>query len=321
MNYILETKKLTKLFNGFPALDAISLQVPKGINGLVGANGAGKTTLLRILLGILPQTSGDATILGKPINSTEVRQTVGYMSELDSYFPDISAMRYIAHLGQMSGLPRTTALQRAHDILTFVDLGEERHRKIRTFSKGMTQKMKLAQALVHSPKLLLLDEPTDGLDPESRTKMLKLIGKLYREHGINILISTHILPDIQRIGNYLIVIHRGKLMLANKLETFLNRFENTVIVEIEAQKVQRKNFFDLLDSNGLKCRYLTSDRIEIQLNDGKHEEYKLINQSALNEGIRILSIGRHSFTLDEAFLNMFQDDEVMRTGQVPGRGD
>lgn len=320
MNYIIETQELTKRYGDFPALDNISMKVPEGIIGLVGANGAGKTTLLRILLGILPPTSGSATVFDQLINTPEVRSQVGYMSELDSYFPDISAMHFLGHLGQMSGLPRTAALQRAHDILTFVGLGEERHRKSRTFSKGMIQKMKLAQALIHSPKLLFLDEPTDGLDPESRTKMLRLIQRLQQVHGINVVISTHILPDIQRIGKqgHLIVIHLGKLLKVNRLGELLHRFENILIVELEAEKPQRLAYQEKLEDLGLKCRYLSSGRMEILL-DGSSREYQLIHRLARDLKIRITSIGPHSFTLDDAFLEIFQNDDTMQKGQVPGR--
>lgn len=322
MTYIIETSDLTKLYNGFPALDNINVKIPKGITGIVGANGAGKTTLIRILLGILPPTSGSATIFGEPINTQEVRQKIGYMSELDSHFPDISSMKYIGHLGQMSGIPRTTALQRAHDILTFVGLGEERHRKIKTYSKGMMQKMKLAQALVHSPMLIFLDEPTDGLDPESRSKMLNLIKKLQNQ-GINVIISTHILPDIQRIGRNngsLLIIHKGKLLQAGKLEKFLNRFENLIIIEVESNnKTNYSDFLSELNSEKFKYRKISENRIEIQLKQGLPQEYQLINQIAIKQEIRILELGKHAFTLDEAFIDLFQQETKFREGKVPGR--
>lgn len=317
---VIETHELTKHYNSFPALDGVTLEIPKGITGIVGANGAGKTTLLKILLGITAPTSGSASIFGEEIGSPQVRQLIGYMSELDSFFPDVSAKKFIAHLGQMSGLPRTAALQRAHDILQFVGLGEERHRKIQTFSKGMLQKMKLGQALVHSPKLLLLDEPTDGLDPEGRARMLRLTKKLHDE-GINILISTHILPDIQRTAGHLVVIHKGKLLLSNNLSHILQRFERKLVGEFEVRdKTTLHEFTTTLSGKGFQVRPLQHNRYEIVMPNGSDLDYESVHQAAIENNIHINSLARHTFTLDEAFIDMFSEDTGFRTGLVPGRG-
>ena len=220
---LVETRALTKRYGkAVLALDALSVEIHPGVTGLVGANGAGKSTLIKILLGLLAPTSGTATMLGYDVltQGPEVRQYVGYMPEHDCLPPDVSATEFVSHMARINGLPRAAARERTADILRHVGLFEERYRPIGTYSTGMKQRVKLAQALVHDPRLLMLDEPTNGLDPEGRDEMLDLIRRIGNQFGISILMSSHLLGEIERACDNLVVIDGGRLLRADTVASF-----------------------------------------------------------------------------------------------------
>ena len=189
------TEGLTKRYPRVVALDSLYLTIGDGVTGLVGANGAGKSTFIKILLGLLPATSGRAHVLGYDVASqgAEIRALVGYMPEHDCLPADVSASDFVVHMAQMSGLPHTAARERAADVLRHVGLAEERYRVMGGYSTGMKQRAKLAQALVHDPRLVLLDEPTNGLDPAGREDMLELVRKIGHDFGISVLVTSHLL--------------------------------------------------------------------------------------------------------------------------------
>ena len=204
---------LTRTFGPVTALSQLSVEMPGGVVGLVGANGAGKTTLIRILLGLLPPTSGRARVLGMDA-ATEglaIRQIVGYMPESDCLPTDVSATEFVVHLARMSGLPAAVARERTADTLRHVGLYEERYRPIGGYSTGMKQRVKLAQALVHDPKLVLLDEPTNGLDPAGRDEMLGLIQRISSDFAISVVVTSHLLGELERIADHIVVIEAGVL--------------------------------------------------------------------------------------------------------------
>lgn len=207
------TSHVTKTFGHVTALSDLSVEMPTGVVGLVGANGAGKSTLIKILLGLLPPTSGEARILGldAATDGLAIRQVVGYMPESDCLPPDVSATEFVVHLARMSGLPSSAARERAADTLRHVGLYEERYRPIGGYSTGMKQRVKLAQALVHDPRLVLLDEPTNGLDPAGRDDMLELIRRIGHEFGISVLVTSHLLGELERIADHVVVIEGGVL--------------------------------------------------------------------------------------------------------------
>ncbi|GEN80397.1 ABC transporter ATP-binding protein [Actinotalea fermentans] len=207
------TSRVTKTFGHVTALSDLSVEMPTGVVGLVGANGAGKSTLIKILLGLLPPTSGSARILGldAATDGLAIRQVVGYMPESDCLPPDVSATEFVVHLARMSGLPSAAARERAADTLRHVGLYEERYRPIGGYSTGMKQRVKLAQALVHDPRLVLLDEPTNGLDPAGRDDMLELIRRIGHEFGISVLVTSHLLGELERIADHVVVIEGGVL--------------------------------------------------------------------------------------------------------------
>ncbi|MEU8173082.1 ABC transporter ATP-binding protein [Microbispora hainanensis] len=228
------TEGLTKRFPRVTALDDLTVAAGTGVTGLVGANGAGKSTLIKILLGLLPPTSGRASVLGydTATQGLEIRRAVGYMPEHDCLPPDMSATEFVVHMAQMSGLPRTAARERAADTLRHVGLDEERYRPMGGYSTGMRQRVKLAQALVHDPKLVFLDEPTNGLDPQGRDDMLALIRRVGTEFGISVLVTSHLLGELERVCDHVIVIDGGRLLRSSAIREF-TRAEQTIAVEVE----------------------------------------------------------------------------------------
>lgn len=204
---------LTRTFGPVTALSQLSVEMPHGVVGLVGANGAGKSTLIKILLGLLPPTSGTATILGLDCltDGLKIREIVGYMPENECLPPDVSATEFIVHMARMSGLPTDVARERTADTLRHVGLYEERYRPIGGYSTGMRQRVKLAQTLVHDPKLVLLDEPTNGLDPAGRDDMLDLIRRVSTDFGISVVVTSHLLGELERIADHVVSIEAGVL--------------------------------------------------------------------------------------------------------------
>jgi ABC-2 type transport system ATP-binding protein len=201
------------------ALDGVDLDLPQGAIGLLGPNGAGKSTLIRILLGFLSPDRGGGKVLGYDIKSqqTEIRRYVGYMPEDDCFIPGMDAVSFTSYLGELSGMPRQEAMKRAHEALFYVGLEESRYRMLETYSGGMKQRLKLAQAIVHDPKLIFLDEPTSGLDPQGRNEILELIMDISSKKDIQVLISSHILPDIELTCSYVVILNKGKPAAQGKI--------------------------------------------------------------------------------------------------------
>jgi ABC-2 type transport system ATP-binding protein len=216
---VIELCSITKSFRKFQALHDISVNIPAGVTGLLGPNGAGKSTLIKILLGLLRATSGEGTVLGMPVwrDSKQIRQLVGYMPEDDCYLPSQSGVECVQFAARLNCVPAIEALRRAHEILDFCGAGQERYRTVETYSTGMRQKLKFAQALVHDPPLLILDEPTSGLDPDEREMMLKRIRVLARSHQKSIVICTHILPDVQQVSDFVVILASGRVSVAKAM--------------------------------------------------------------------------------------------------------
>jgi ABC-2 type transport system ATP-binding protein len=219
---IIATQALTKTYGGgVTALSELTVEVDAGVIGLIGANGAGKSTFIKIMLGLIAPTAGDVRVFGlDPLTDTDkVRARVGYMPENDCLPPDVSASEFVTHMGRMSGLPKTTARERASEALRHVGLYEERYRQIGGYSTGMKQRVKLAQALVHDPDLLLLDEPTNGLDPAGRDAMLTLVHRIGNEFGISVVVCSHLLGEVERICDSLVAIEGGRLLRADRISS------------------------------------------------------------------------------------------------------
>lgn len=220
---VIATQGLTMQFGAQRALDALDLEVPKGVTGLVGANGAGKTTLMSIALGLRPQTSGSISVLGldPARDAATLRSVVGYGPERNVLPEDMPASDFVKHLAEVRGMPKTEAKGRASDALWLVGLGEERFRALGTMSTGQRQRVKLAQAIAADPSLVLLDEPTDGLDPVQRDEMLALIKQISGDYGIDVLLSSHLLEEVERICDNIVALDAGRLVAQGPLASLV----------------------------------------------------------------------------------------------------
>jgi ABC-2 type transport system ATP-binding protein len=290
---------LTKRYPGVTALDDLSLELEPGIIGLVGANGAGKSTLIKVLLGLVPQTSGSATVMDLDVRreGTTVRALVGYMPEHDALPLDVSATEIVSHLAELSGLPRAAARERTAEVLRHVGLYEERYRPIGGYSTGMRQRVMLAQALVHDPKLLLLDEPTNGLDPAGRDEMLELIRRTGTEFGIAVVLASHLLGEIERVCDFLVAIDAGRLLRAAPLGSFTER---TGVIRVELEDDPAK-LAEMLTAAGLQVR-IDGRSLLAELEDAGG--YDLIRDLLADLGLGLTRIEPERRTLED----LFRDD-------------
>jgi ABC-2 type transport system ATP-binding protein len=217
---VVELQHVTVRYGARTALQDVSATFPAGAVGLLGPNGAGKSTMLRALLGFVPPTEGQMTVLGLDVAKSPlaVRSRIGYMPESDGHIPGMNAVSFVAFCGELAGLPQADAMQRAHEVLFYVGLGEARYRNVETYSTGMKQRIKLAQAIVHDPDLLFLDEPTNGMDPKGREEMLSLIADIARNKGINVILSSHLLPDVEYTCEHVIVLDKGAVATQGHIE-------------------------------------------------------------------------------------------------------
>ena len=218
---VVELQHVTVRYGARTALQDVTATFPPGAVGLLGPNGAGKSTMLRALLGFVPPTEGQMSVLGLDVAKSPlaIRSRVGYMQETDGHIPGMNAVAFVAFCGELAGLPRADAMQRAHEVLFYVGLGEARYRNLETYSTGMKQRIKLAQALVHDPDLLFLDEPTNGMDPKGREEMLALIADIARNKGLNVILSSHLLPDVEYTCEHVVVVDKGVVATQGRIES------------------------------------------------------------------------------------------------------
>ncbi len=221
MDELIALEGISKHYGRIRALDDVSLSLRPGVIGLLGPNGAGKSTLIKVLMGLVRVTRGSGRVLGFPLGKgfRQIRARVGYLPEDDCYLAGLPGVEMVRFMARLSGLPSIEALRRAHEILDFCGAEEERYRNVETYSSGMKQKLKFAQAIVHDPPLLILDEPTSGLDPEEREAMLGRVRILAQRMGKSVLISTHILPDVQAICDTVVILAKGRVRVVDRLET------------------------------------------------------------------------------------------------------
>jgi ABC-2 type transport system ATP-binding protein len=233
------------------ALDGVSFDIHDGVTGILGENGAGKSTAIKIFLGLLEPTQGKAIVLGQDASrSVGIRARVGYMPEHDCLPSAVSGAEFLTHMAEVSGLPPTQARTRAADTLRHVGLFEERYRRMGGYSTGMKQRVKLAQALVHDPRMIFLDEPTAGLDPAGREEMLHLVRRTHREFGISILLSSHLMADVERTCDRIIVLQAGRLVESGEVRSFTTEQES-VFIEVDSN---REAVVAELEARGLTVR-------------------------------------------------------------------
>ncbi len=296
MDNLLEAVELTKTYGDVIALDKVSIGVSEGITGLLGANGAGKSTLIRVFLGLTEPTSGKVFLLGKDITNSTLSYNVGYMPEHDCLPLSTSPAEFITHMGYVGGLPWKIAKSRAADTLRHVGLEEERYRPIKDYSLGMRQRVKLAQALVHDPKLIILDEPTAGLDPDGRLKMLNLLTDTYNQFGINILITSHLLIDIEKICDKVVLISEGRVSLKDYVTTLTEESEN-----IELRLLDRVDeLIQALERRNLKPKMLDAFSLIVP-NVLGDSGYDAIRDSLVESSASIVRMAPVKHSLQEIF--------------------
>ena len=277
---LLEARALTKYYGSTIALEQASFDVQEGVTGLLGPNGAGKSTAMKLFLGLILPTSGTAMLLGEePYKSVEGRARIGYMPENESLPPNVTASEFLMHMAQVSGIPPAYARTRAADTLRHVGLDEERYRPIGEYSTGMKQRVKLAQALVHDPVLVLLDEPTAGLDPAGREEMLDLIKRTARGFGISIMLSTHLMGDIERVADSVIVLESGTVTRQDSVAQLTEETE-TLLIEVADR---REEFAAALAAKGVAA---ADDGKVLVVEQAGEAEYDLIRDAAAESGAR-----------------------------------
>lgn len=262
MTPVIETQLLNKRYGNFQALKDVSLRIPEGTIGLLGPNGAGKSTFIKCLLQLEKKTSGTVSLLGKNIDreGRESRVRIGYAPEQDCHIPGMIGCEYVTYCGELSGLPFEDARQRAHEMLDFVGMGQERYRKVDTYSTGMKQRVKIAQALVHDPSLVFLDEPTNGLDPSGQSMVLDLITRIWKESGISVILSSHLLHDVDRVCEQIVIISQGELLVHDELKTLKERRRPEV--ELMLNKDQ-PHLFEAFDRSGWTWEKLSNGKIKV----------------------------------------------------------
>jgi ABC-2 type transport system ATP-binding protein len=244
------------------ALKDVTAAFQPGAVGLLGPNGAGKSTLLKTLLGFVKPDKGRMRVLGLDVATSplEIRARIGYMPETDAHIPGMNAVSFVAYCGQLSGLPPADAMQRAHEVLYYVGLGEARYRNLETYSTGMKQRIKLAQAIVHDPDLLFLDEPTNGMDPKGRDEMLELIRDLAHNKRVNLILSSHLLPDVEFTCDHVVVVDKGAIATAGPIQAL--KGTHGLVYELRV-KGDQAAFIDVLRGEGLDCHDTDEDIIRV----------------------------------------------------------
>src|SRR5215467_10381075 len=262
MDFI-DLTNISRWYGKHQALRDVSLRLEKGRIGLLGPNGAGKSTLLKILLGLLAPSSGTGRGLGLDLgrDGTALRRVIGYMPEAEAFIPGLVGAEYVALAGELYGMRYRQALRRAHEVLTYLDLEDARYRKLEEYSTGMKQRLKLAQALVHDPPVLLLDEPTSGMDPAGREAMLRLLLCLGRDHGKSILLSTHLLGDIEKVCDSVVILHQGRILCQGPVQQLCRRRYDRYRLQIQGDP---NAFLDDLRLEGVQI-----------LHDNERGEYRV----------------------------------------------
>jgi len=303
---LLELNNVTRSFGEVRALSGVTAMIDGEIIGLLGPNGAGKSTLLKCMLGLSPHR-GEAKVLGlsSASESFQIRDRVGYMPEIDAYLAGMTAVGLCAYAGELSGLPRSEAMQRAHAALYYAGLEDKRYLKVEGYSTGMKQRVKLAQALVHDPELLFLDEPTNGLDPRARDEMLELISELPGKRGCSIVVSTHLLPDVDRICDQVLILADGSVRFSGSIEELrgATAADNVLEVEIKgAADEMREQFASALEGAGCEVSPAGPRRVAVTVPAGESSAVVFLAAQSCGAQVRHLEVRRE--TMEQAFLRV-----------------
>lgn len=293
-----EVKNLHFSYGKIKALNGVDLRLPQGAIGLLGPNGAGKSTLLRILLGFLVPDSGEGSVLGYDIRNQQsvIRRYVGYMPEDDCFIPGMDAVSFTSYMGELSGMPRQEAMKRAHEVLYYVGLEESRYRMLETYSSGMRQRLKLAQAIVHDPKIIFLDEPTSGLDPHGRKEILELIMDISSKKNIQVLISSHILPDIELTCSYVVILNKGEMAAQGQISELKQVQYSLYELKIKGEE---KAFLDRLTGMESQVEQTEDKLLKVYLPPGTDPQE--IFKIAVEEKVQVRHFVKSQTSLEDLF--------------------
>jgi ABC-2 type transport system ATP-binding protein len=289
---------VTKTYGPIIALRQLSVEAGPGAVGLLGPNGAGKTTLIRTLLGLISIDSGTGEVLGLDIHSRrlDIRQQVGFMPEDECLFPAVPGVGFVSYAGELCGMATSDAMQRAHEVLNYVGLDEARYRPVESYSTGMKQRLKLAAAIVHDPKLLILDEPTNGMDPAGRQEMIELARDLAHGKGMSLIFSSHLLPDVEAVCDHVLVLGRGELLAQGNIQEMKQAHPRTYEVRL---KNDPGRFLERLRTTGVEARSRDAS-LQLQLPEGETPDLLWKIAAELGEQIRYLR--PHRSSLEDVFL-------------------
>jgi ABC-2 type transport system ATP-binding protein len=295
---VVSLDRVTVTFGKNEALKDVSAAFSQGAVGLLGPNGAGKSTMLKALLGFIVPDAGEMRVLGLDVKSKgqEIRGRLGYMPESDAHIPGMNAVTFVGYCGQLAGLPAVDAMQRAHEVLYYVGLGEARYRNIETYSTGMKQRIKLAQALVHDPDLLFLDEPTNGMDPKGRDEMLELIHDLGHNKRVNLILSSHLLPDVEYTCDHVVVMDKGRLAAQGPIEALKGPAGRVFELRVKGDQAA---FLDALHREGLQSHATDQDVMRVFVPDGRGA--RDLFAFAASQGVQVRHLRPSVPTLEDVF--------------------
>jgi ABC-2 type transport system ATP-binding protein len=304
---IVTLANVTVTYGRQQALADVTTAFLPGAVGLLGPNGAGKSTMIKALLGFVAPSQGRMHVLGLDVarSPIEIRARIGYMPENDAHIPGMNAVSFVAYCGELAGLPRSDSMQRAHEVLFYVGLGEARYRNVETYSTGMKQRIKLAQALVHDPDLLFLDEPTNGMDPKGRDEMLELVRDLAHNKGVNLILSSHVLPDVEYTCDSVVVMDKGRVAASGPIAALKQPRGRVYELRVKAP-VDLETFFGRLRAAGLECHATDEDivRVFVPGDGGARQLFAL----AAAEGAQVRHLRPSVPTLEDVFAHAVGQD-------------
>ena len=305
---VVRAEAVKKRWGATPALAGVTFVIGPGVTGLLGANGAGKTTLLGLILGLHRPDSGALQVLDQDpwVSGRKVRARLGYAPEHDALPPDVSAHDIVRHLAEVHGLPRRAATERASDVLWEVGLAEERFRHVGTMSTGQRQRVKLAQAIAHDPEMVLLDEPTNGLDPVQREEMLELIRRVSRRLGIHVILSSHLLEEVERVSDAVLILDEGKVTASGRLDA-LRVTSNELIIDLDADPAALRQVATVLREGGLDVTVAGS---RIVCAAGSADAYDAVRDAVAGAGAGLRRLQRRTASLEDVFLAAGHPHEV-----------
>ena len=297
---VVQAERLSVRYGKNVALNEVTAVFPAGAVGLLGPNGAGKSTLLKSLLGFLTPERGSMKVLGLDVAAAalEIRERIGYMPESDAHIPGMNAVSFVAYCGQLSGLPAVDAMQRAHEVLYYVGLGEARYRNLETYSTGMKQRIKLAQAIVHDPDLLFLDEPTNGMDPKGRDEMLELIYDLAHRKNVNLILSSHLLPDVEYTCDHVVVMDKGTVATFGPIEALKGTHGRVFELRVKGDEAR---FMAALKAAGYDVHDTDEDVMRVFVPGVGDEGAKLLFTLAAQEQVQVRHLRPSVPTLEDVF--------------------